>query len=146
MKREGVKRKTSNNWDRVFQITLKGGEGSWEFCLKDFLPFNTFTIMQIRFSKHWLMKISMIYLYIKPEVKKEWYNSNDCNYKWSLYWVITWNLLFGEGDISGAGNEHYFCCWVGFFPHLQGFPWTVGLGNRQGSPYMMGAASKIKGG
>ena len=35
---------------------------------------------------------------MKSEVKKQWYNSNDHSYKWCLYWVITWKLLF-DGDI-----------------------------------------------
>ena len=30
------------------------------------------------------------------------------SFKWSLYWVITWKLLFGEGNFSGVGNEQFF--------------------------------------
>ena len=70
MKKEGVKRKTNNNWSRAFQITLKSGEGGWKFCLEEFWPFNAFVKLQIRFSNHRLMKVAMIYLSIKPEVKK----------------------------------------------------------------------------
>ena len=40
-RREGVKRKTSNNWRKVSQIALKGGEGGWELCLEEFGPFNS---------------------------------------------------------------------------------------------------------
>ena len=69
--REEVKRKTSNNWSAVLQIALKGGEGGWEFCLEKFWPFNAFVMLQVRFSNHQLTKISMIYLYIKPKVKKK---------------------------------------------------------------------------
>ena len=56
----------------------------------------------------------------------------------------------GEGDFSGWGNGHFFGCWTGFFPHLQGFLQMVGLwgGGKgeqgQGSPYMAGAISKMK--
>ena len=53
------------------QIALKGGEGGREFCLEEFWPFNAFVMLQIRFSNYQLTKISMIYLYIKPEVKKD---------------------------------------------------------------------------
>ena len=50
----------------------------------------------------------MIYLYIKAEVKK-----ND-----TIAMTIAINeACVGEGDFSGAG---FF--WMGFFPHLQGFP------------------------
>ena len=65
-------------------------------------------MMQIRFSKPRLIKISMIYLYIKAEVKKI-----D-----TIAMTIAINeACVGEGDFSGAG---FF--WMGFFPHLQGFP------------------------
>ena len=70
MKREGVKKKTSNKWSKFFQITLKGGDGSWGYCLEEFWPFNAFVKLQVRFSNHQLMKISLIYPYKKPEVKK----------------------------------------------------------------------------
>ena len=121
MKREGVKKKTSNKWSRFFQITLKGGDGSWGYCLEEFWPFNAFVKLQVRFSNHQLVKISLIYPYKKPEVKKIWYNSNDCSYKWSLYWVITWKLLFGEGDFSGAENE-LFLLLGRILPPSTGFP------------------------
>ena len=64
-KREGVKTKTSNNWNSVSPIALKGGEDSWEFCLEEFWPFSACVMLQIRFSNHQLIKISMIYLYIR---------------------------------------------------------------------------------
>ena len=65
-----------------------------------------------------VIKISMIYVYIKLKLKK-WYNSTKHSSKWSLYCVITWKLLFGKGDFSRAGNQQIFCYWVGFSPHLQ---------------------------
>ena len=100
---EEVNRKTSDNWGRVFQIALKCGVGVWEFSLEEFCLFSAFVILQIRFSNCRLIKIRTIYLYIKPAAKK-WYNSNDHSYKWSLYW----KSQFGEGGISGMGNEHFY--------------------------------------
>ena len=40
-----------------------------KFFLKKFWPFNVFDMPKIRLSNHQLIKISMIYLYIKPEIK-----------------------------------------------------------------------------
>ena len=104
---EGVKRTASNNWSLVFQIALKSAEGSWQFCLEKFWPFSAFVMLQIRFCNHRVIKSSMIYLYIKPEVKKM-IQQQRCSNKWSLYWVITWKLLFGEETFSGVGNDLFF--------------------------------------
>ena len=69
-----------------------------KFCLGERWLFNVFVILKATFSKRLLIKISMACVYIKSEVKKKWSNSNDYRYKWSLYRVITWRLLFdGEG-------------------------------------------------
>ena len=123
---EGVKRTASNNWSLVFQIALKSAEGSWQFCLEKFWPFSEFVMLQIRFCNHRVIKSSMIYLYIKPEVKKT-IQQQRCSNKWSLYWVITWKLLFSEETFSGVGNYLFFF-WLLDGPNLPGFPQTVGLG------------------
>ena len=109
---EWVKRKTISNWSRVLQITLKNwkvekGE-EWACCLEEFWSFNVFDVAKLRFRSHQLIKISMIYLYIKPEVKRTWCNSNDYSYKWNLYWRIIWKWLFGERNFSDAENEQSF--------------------------------------
>ena len=44
--------------------------GAIEILDGGFWPFNTFVNLKIAFSKHRLMKISMIYAYIKPQIKK----------------------------------------------------------------------------
>ena len=51
-------------------------------------------MLKATFSKHWLIEISITYVIIKSEVTKVWYNSSNYSYKWSLYWMITWKLLF----------------------------------------------------
>ena len=51
---EGVKQKITKTWSRVSQKALKGAEeGGWKFCLEE------------------LIKISMKYVYIMPEVIKK---------------------------------------------------------------------------
>ena len=57
-------------------------------------------MLKITFRKHPLMKISMTYVYIKPEVAIKWFSSNGYSYKWNLHWVITWKLLFDEEGIT----------------------------------------------
>ena len=64
--------------------------------------------------------------------------------------MITRKMLFGEGNFSGVGNEHFFFfffffLWTGFLPHPQGLLKKV-WGKGQGSPYMVGSKSKMKGG
>ena len=56
-------------------------------------------MLQIRISNPRLIKISMIYLYIKPEVKK-----NDTT---AMNIAIN-EACIGERDFSGTGNEHFF--------------------------------------
>ena len=87
-----------SEWSRVFQIAMKGKKAGWKFSLNEFWPFSAFVMLKIRFSNHRLIKISMIYLYIKPEIKKKWYNSNNCSNKWNVHCVITRKMLFDEGD------------------------------------------------
>ena len=126
IKREVVKRKTISNWGRVFQTALKSGEEGWEFWL-----FNAFLMLHIRFGNHRLIKINMIYVYIKPEVKK-----NDATAVIAaLCCVITWKLQFGEVDFFGMENEHFFCVWAKFFPHLQGFLENNSFGERGRTVY-----------
>ena len=53
---------------------LEGGEGgraSLKFFFEEFWSFNVFDVAKLRFSSHQLIKINMICLYIKPEVKKK---------------------------------------------------------------------------
>ena len=52
-------------------------------------------MLKTTFSKHWLNKISMT---CSLKLKK-WYNSNDYSYKWSLYGVVRWKLLF-DGEAT----------------------------------------------
>ena len=59
-----------NEWSRVFQIAMEGKKVGWKFCLNEFWPFSAFVMLKIRFSNHRLIKISMICLYIKPEIEK----------------------------------------------------------------------------
>ena len=127
MKREGVMRKKSNNWRRVFQIALQGREGLG-ILLGEIL---TIQCLRHAADNPQINKISMIYWYRKPEVKKKkWCNSNDYSYNWSLYCVITWKLLFGEVDFSGAGNEHFILLLGGILPPSTGFPPNGWFGGR----------------
>ena len=48
-------------------MKLKGG-GNRNFVPGEFWPFNAFVILKTTFSKHQLMKISITYMYIQPEV------------------------------------------------------------------------------
>ena len=51
------------------------------------------------------------------EVKKERYNSNDCSYIRSLFWVITWKLLFsGRVWTFGGGGVNKLSATVEFPP------------------------------
>ena len=62
--------KEENKLKQGFPNSIERWRRSWEFCLEEFRPFIAFIILQIRFSNHQLIKISIIYLYIKCEVKK----------------------------------------------------------------------------
>ena len=69
---EGVKQKITKTWSRVSQKALKGAEeGGWKFYLEEFWQFIIFAILKMRFSNHGLIKISMKYVYIMPEVIKK---------------------------------------------------------------------------
>ena len=66
-------------------------------------------MLKATFSKHWLIEISITYVMIKSEVTKIWYNSSN-SYKWSLYWMITWKLLFdGEANDTFDKRGCKFC-------------------------------------
>ena len=56
-------------------------------------------MLQIRFSNPRLIKINMIYLYIKPEVKKM--------IKKTMTTAIN-EACIGEGNFFGEGNGHFF--------------------------------------
>ena len=61
-------RKKSNNWRRVFQIALQGREGLG-ILLGDIL---TIQCLRHAADNPQINKISMIYRYRKPEVKKKY--------------------------------------------------------------------------
>ena len=128
IKREVVKRKTINNWGRVFQTALKSGEKGWEFWL-----FNAFLMLHIRFGNHRLIKINMIYVYIKPEVKKKWCNSSACSVVLRDYMKIAvwWGGFFWYGKWA------FFCVWAEFLPHLQGFLENNSFGERGRTVYRL---------
>ena len=116
-KREGVIRKTSNNWSRVFQRALKGREkGGWKFCYEEFWPFNAFFTLLIRFSNHPLTWISMIYVYIKPEVLKKWCSSNKYSLELSFYWVIYENRHLVRGIFLVWEMSNFFAAGQGSTP------------------------------
>ena len=58
-----------------------------------------------------------------------WLHEN-CHFVWGVF--LVWEMKI-------------FRFWAGIFPHLQGFPQTVGLRKGQGSSYMVEATSKMKG-
>ena len=123
---EGVKRTASNNWSLVFQIALKSAGGSWQFCLEKFWPFSAFVMLQIRFCNHRVIKSSMIYLYIKPEVKK-WYNSKDAAINEACIWWSHENCYLVR-KLFLVWEMIFFFFWLLDGPNLPGFPQTVGLG------------------
>ena len=55
--------------ETVFSNSIERWRKGLEIFVEEFLPFNVFIIVQIRFSNNRQIKIIMIYLYIKPEVK-----------------------------------------------------------------------------
>ena len=71
-KKERVKkRKTSI---RKENLGFPSGIERWEeykFCLGELWPFNAFLMLKKTFSKHWLIKIRMSFVYIKPKVKSD---------------------------------------------------------------------------
>ena len=51
-----------------------------------------------------------------------------------LYWMITWKLLLGKGDISGARNEQFFAGEQDFPPICRISPKGLGEGVGQSIP------------
>ena len=85
-------------------------KGVGNFAWRNFLPFNSFVMQQVRSSNHRLIKISMLYMHIKLEVKKKydttamttvineacfgWLHENCCLVKGIfLVWVMSIFLL-----------------------------------------------------
>ena len=68
----------------------------------------------------------MIYLYIKPEVKKN--DTTAMNTALNEVYVgsLHENCHLVRGGVSSAGNKQFSCCWTGFSSHLQGFPQRFG--------------------
>ena len=91
---------------------MQGGKGGWEFCLEESWPFNACVMLHIRFSNHQLIKISMIYRYIKPEVNK--INTimaaaiNEACIRWLHENCYLVKVIFLVLAMS------FFCCWVEF--------------------------------
>ena len=81
----------------------------------------------------------MACVYMKPEVKKKWNNSNDYSYKWILHRMIKWKLLFdGEGvtllivenvnllrEIFLVEEQVFFWLLCRILPNSQSFPWLI---------------------
>ena len=56
------------------------------------------------------------------EVKKKRYNSNDCSYIRSLFWVITWKLLFSGRGVNlwwRRGEQIFANCRISSLPMPQ---------------------------
>ena len=86
MEKGVCKEKKKQILKQVFQRVLKDGEDrGWECCLEEFELFDAFAVLKIRFSNHQIIKISMIYVYLKLGVMKKCYNSNEYSFKWGLY-------------------------------------------------------------
>ena len=139
------KRKTCNNWSRVFQVALKGGEVVKTF-LGEIWSFNAFVILKIRFSHHPLIKICMIYLYIRPEVKK-----NDTTAVTAAINEARIGGLQQNFWLGGAGGGFFWCRkWKQNFvaagwdsPLSTEFPKKT-WGKGQSNSYLVGVKSKIK--
>ena len=118
--------KEENKLKQGFQNSIERWRKGWEFCLEEFWPFIAFVMLQIRFTNHWLIRISMIYMYIKLEVKK-----ND---------TAVMTTAINEACIGWLHENCYLERQIFLvqemrrdsFPHLQSFPQTVGLGEEVG--------------
>ena len=66
-------------------------------------------------------------------------------FKWSLCWMITWKLLFGEGHLSGVGNAQFILQLDGILSPSKWFPPIVWGKNRRVHTISGWQASKIKG-
>ena len=124
-------------------IEKRRGGGGWTLCLEEFWTISAVVMPKIRFSNDWLITISMIYVYIKPEVKK-----ND---------ITPMNAALNKACIGRLYLNCYL--WGGFFwcgkwaiflllgsilPLSTWFPPKV-CKKMQDSLYLVGTTSKIKG-
>ena len=131
-----------SEWSRVFQIAMKGKKAGWKFSLNEFWPFSAFVMLKIRFSNHRLIKISMIYLYIKPEIKK-----NDTT---ATIAAINETCIVSLHEKCYLMREIFWCeNWVLFLllvgillPSIEFAPnvWRIG----QSSPNMVGTTGRMK--
>ena len=118
-----------------FPNIIKGWRRGWEIGLEEFWPFIAFIMLQIKFSNHWLIKITIICLYIKPEVKKMIQQQS-----------LQMKLVLGDYIKIAIWWGGFFRCekWGGILPPPAAFSPNsrfIHVG-----PYMMRATRKIKGG
>ena len=117
-------------------MTLKGTM-EWKLCSAELWPVNAFVMLKTTFSKHQLIKISIIHMYIKPEFKKKtdtkamttainetcigWLHEN-----WCLMGevMIKEMIKFIKGFFFWLDKYVNFGCLVGFSSHPLGFPWS----------------------
>ena len=101
------KRKTSI---KIINNTERWGE--YKFYSGELWPFNVFVVLKIIFSEHQLIKIRMTCVH-KASIKKK----NDDSYKWRLYRVIRWTLLYdgGRNDIFDSGRCKFISCYSQLF-------------------------------
>ena len=55
---------------RVFEKNIQRWE-KWKFYFREFWPFNPLVTLNESLSKHQLIKIDIVYVNIKPKVKKK---------------------------------------------------------------------------
>ena len=115
---------------------MKVGEEVKKFCLEKFWPLNAFLMLQIRFSNNRLIKISMIYLDIKPEVEK-------------IYDTIAMTTVINTACIRWLHQNCYlvreiflvwdfFCCCVVFYTPSSWFPQSDRFGVRSRTVHLGG--------
>ena len=141
-----IKKRVSKEEDKQqlkqgFINSLKDGEVRWKFWLEKLWRFSVFGIVKIGFRNHELIKIIMICMYIKPEVKKDdaAAMTTAINEAWEL----------GESESCYLVKEIFlvrewaiFCWWTGF-SRIRRVSHKV-LGKGQRSPCLVRATSKIK--
>ena len=88
-------------------------------------------MLQIRFSNHRLIKISILYLHIKPEVKKTDTTAMSTAINKACIGWLHENCYLVENE-------------AGFSPHLQRFSQTVGLGKEVGQSIHDGGNNQNK--
>ena len=120
-------------------------------------PFNVFVMLKTTFIEHWLIKISMTCVYIKPKVKKKWRSRNDRATGEACIGCLHENFyLMGEGmtllipeDVDlwreiffGEGNKYILDCWVEFSP-IPRFS-HKGSGGDRDNLHLVGATKQSK--